>query len=82
VARAGVLVVPPAQDAAEQVSLDPLAARAPRVCFAGTPAPGARADFAVFDVPAEADPLAALADRGAGSCIATVLGGRLLHRRR
>jgi cytosine/adenosine deaminase-related metal-dependent hydrolase len=82
VARAGVLVVPPAQNAAEQVALDPLAAHAPQVCFAGTLAPGSRADFAVFDVPTEGQPLAALADRGAGSCVATVLAGRLLHRRR
>ncbi|WP_328865841.1 imidazolonepropionase-like domain-containing protein [Streptomyces sp. NBC_00304] len=39
---------------------------------------GARADFAVFDVPDEATLLAA----GAGSCVVTVLGGRLVYRRR
>ncbi|MFJ1973001.1 imidazolonepropionase-like domain-containing protein [Streptomyces sp. NPDC087903] len=36
------------------------------------------ATFAVFDVPDEA----ALGDRGAASCVATVVAGRLLHRRR
>lgn len=39
---------------------------------------GGRADLAVFDVPDEA----ALVAAGAGSCVATVLGGRLVHRRR
>lgn len=39
---------------------------------------GGRADLAVFDVPDEA----ALAAAGAGTCVATVLGGRLVHRRR
>lgn len=39
---------------------------------------GARADFAVFDVPDEA----ALVAAGAGSCVVTVLGGRLVYRRR
>ncbi|MEU5714760.1 hypothetical protein AB0G71_03025 [Streptomyces sp. NPDC020403] len=39
---------------------------------------GGRADLAVFDVPDEA----ALVAAGAGACVATVLGGRLVHRRR
>lgn len=39
---------------------------------------GARADFAVFDVPDEA----ALVAVGAGSCVVTVLAGRLVYRRR
>ncbi|MEV0782709.1 hypothetical protein AB0I52_06920 [Streptomyces sp. NPDC050423] len=39
---------------------------------------GARADFAVFDVPDEAALIAA----GAASCVVTVLAGRLVHRRR
>ncbi|MGW0669158.1 imidazolonepropionase-like domain-containing protein [Streptomyces sp. NPDC002746] len=39
---------------------------------------GARADFAVFDVPDEA----ALVAAGAGTCVVTVLGGRLVYRRR
>jgi cytosine/adenosine deaminase-related metal-dependent hydrolase len=40
---------------------------------------GARADLAVFDVP-PVDPYAALLSHGAGRCVATVLGGRLVHR--
>jgi cytosine/adenosine deaminase-related metal-dependent hydrolase len=47
---------------------------------AGRLAVGARADFAVFDVPTDGDPYRALLDQGAGSCTATVLGGRLVHR--
>ncbi|GGR22599.1 hypothetical protein WEB32_15735 [Streptomyces netropsis] len=39
---------------------------------------GARADLAVFDVPDEA----ALLEAGAGTCVATVLAGRLVYRRR
>ncbi|MER6228463.1 hypothetical protein ABT169_04755, partial [Streptomyces sp. NPDC001616] len=39
---------------------------------------GARADLAVFDVPDEA----ALCAAGAAACVATVLGGRLVYRRR
>jgi hypothetical protein len=39
---------------------------------------GIDATFAVFDVPDEA----ALTERGAVSCVATVVGGRLVHRRR
>lgn len=45
--------------------------------FPAPPAVGARADLAVFDVPDEA----ALPVAGAGSCVATVLGGRLVYRR-
>lgn len=39
---------------------------------------GGRADLAVFDVPDEAT----LCAVGAGRCVATVLGGRLVYRRR
>jgi cytosine/adenosine deaminase-related metal-dependent hydrolase len=39
---------------------------------------GGRADLAVFDVPDED----ALCAAGAGTCVATVLGGRLVYRRR
>lgn len=42
---------------------------------------GARADLAVFDVPVDTDPWSALVDHGPGRCVATVLGGRLVHRR-
>ncbi|MEV7673651.1 hypothetical protein ACWDNT_06745 [Streptomyces sp. NPDC000963] len=42
------------------------------------PAPGGPARFAVFDVPDRA----ALVRLGASTCVATVLGGRLVHRAR
>ena len=46
----------------------------------GTLRPGGRADLAVFDVPV-ADPYTDLVEHGAGRCVATVLGGRIVHRR-
>ncbi len=46
----------------------------------GTLEVGRRADLAVFDVPTEA-PYRGLVEHGAGRCVATVLGGRLVHRR-
>lgn len=58
-------------------SLDPYACGLP-VTFAEPREPGSAARFAVFDVPDEA----ALAARGAGTCVATVVGGRLVYRRR
>lgn len=48
---------------------------------AGVLAPGARADLAAFDVPVDGDPYDALLAHGAGRCVATVLGGRMVHRR-
>ncbi|MEU8137227.1 amidohydrolase family protein [Streptodolium elevatio] len=49
---------------------------------AGTLRPEIPADFAVFDVPTdETDPHTALVIEGGGSCIGTVLAGRLVHRR-
>ncbi|GAA3839669.1 hypothetical protein [Streptomyces chiangmaiensis] len=63
-------------------SLDPLAGRslAEAVLLPLPPdgVDGWDATFAVFDVPDEA----ALAGRGAGTCVATVVAGRLVHRRR
>lgn len=47
----------------------------------GVLAVGCRADLAVFDVPADGDPWEALVEHGAGRCTATVLAGRLVHRR-
>jgi cytosine/adenosine deaminase-related metal-dependent hydrolase len=47
----------------------------------GTIREGGRADLAVFDVPTGSDPFASLVEHGAGQCVATVLGGRLVHRR-
>lgn len=46
----------------------------------GTLRPGGRADLAVFDVPTDS-PYEALLEHGAGRCVATVLGGRIVHRR-
>ena len=43
----------------------------------GALAPGARADFAVFDVDAGArEPYRALVEQGPGRCVATVIAGR------
>ncbi|MGI5137885.1 imidazolonepropionase-like domain-containing protein [Streptomyces sp. CA-106110] len=63
-------------------SLDPLAGRSLAQAMV-RPLPsdaphGQDATFAVFDVPDEA----ALTARGAGTCVATVVAGRLVHRRR
>ncbi|MFE9622488.1 hypothetical protein [Streptomyces sp. NPDC006527] len=58
-------------------SLDPYASGRP-VMFAEPRESGSAARFAVFDVPDEA----ALAERGAGTCVATVVEGRLVYRRR
>ena len=46
----------------------------------GTLRVGGRADLAAFAVPPH-DPYRSLLDHGAGRCVATVLGGRLVHRR-
>ncbi|MEV6317251.1 hypothetical protein [Streptomyces sp. NPDC051776] len=91
-ARAGMVAVGgPVADASLAPSLDPLAGGACDELFAGVLAPGVCADFAVFAVEAEAalagegrvvGPWEALAAHGAGSCVATVLGGRLVHRAR
>jgi cytosine/adenosine deaminase-related metal-dependent hydrolase len=42
---------------------------------------GGRADLAVFDVPTDGDCYADLLEHGPGRCLATVLSGRLVHRR-
>ncbi|GAA2407874.1 hypothetical protein GCM10010433_03150 [Streptomyces pulveraceus] len=77
VARAGLRVHGPAP-APAHVSLDPLASvPEPAGAFATALTVGGPADLAVFGVP---DP-AALRTEGAGSCVATVLGGRLVFRR-
>ncbi len=46
----------------------------------GVLVPGGRADLAVFDVPTEGSPYAALVEHGGGRCVGTVLGGRIVHR--
>ncbi|MFE9539215.1 hypothetical protein [Streptomyces sp. NPDC006691] len=74
--RAGLEVVP-MPDAEGPATLDPLAGTEPADAFRAPLAVGAPARFAVFAVPDEA----ALAVRGADACIATVIGGRMVHRR-
>ncbi|GHA14263.1 hypothetical protein ACFOOM_04075 [Streptomyces echinoruber] len=58
-------------------SLDPLASGLPPEVPPARER-GCAARFAVFDVRDEAE----LAERGAGTCVATVVAGRLVHRRR
>jgi hypothetical protein len=58
-------------------SLDPLASGLPPVT-APPRTPGSAARFAAFDVHDETE----LTERGAGTCVATVIEGRLLFRRR
>ncbi|MFI5635844.1 imidazolonepropionase-like domain-containing protein [Streptomyces goshikiensis] len=83
VARSGLTVLPPAAATAAvpppEPSLDPFAGRESAAeAFHGVLEAGAAARFAAFAV---ADPAELLA-RGATTCVATVIGGRLLHRRR
>ncbi|MFE9453611.1 hypothetical protein [Streptomyces sp. NPDC006739] len=58
-------------------SLDPYACGLP-LMFPSERARGSAARFAVFDVRDETE----LAERGAGTCVATVVAGRLVYRRR
>ncbi|MEV5376827.1 hypothetical protein AB0L26_12765 [Streptomyces nondiastaticus] len=63
----------------DEPGLDPLRnVSGPAVAFAEPLTVGGRADLAVFDVPDEA----ALLEAGAATCVATVLAGRLVYRRR
>ncbi|MEU9301671.1 hypothetical protein [Streptomyces sp. NPDC048269] len=78
VVRSGLTVLPPAPYEGLP-ALDPLAGRErAEEAFHGVLEPGAAARFAVFAV---AD-LDVLPTEGATTCVATVIGGRLLHRRR
>ena len=78
VVRSGLTVLPPASYEGLP-DLDPFAGReSAEQAFHGALDEGAPARFAVFAVE---DPRELLA-RGATSCVATVIGGRLLHRRR
>ncbi|MEU0628721.1 hypothetical protein [Streptomyces sp. NPDC005989] len=78
VARSGLRVHAPGPVPGRHASLDPLASVAePGEAFATALTVGGPADLAVFGV---TDPAALLAE-GAGSCVATVLGGRLVFRR-
>ncbi|MBT2541762.1 hypothetical protein J7E99_13855 [Streptomyces sp. ISL-44] len=78
VVRSGLTLLPPAPYEGTP-ALDPFAGRdTAEEAFHGVLEQGAPARFAVFAVP---DPEALLA-QGATTCVATVIGGRLLHRRR
>ncbi|MFB7467792.1 hypothetical protein ACFCZ1_30610 [Streptomyces sp. NPDC056224] len=87
VVRSGLTVLPPAPYEGPP-ALDPLpdavrgdlhaVREAAGQAFHGVLEPGAPARFAVFAVADEAE----LLSRGATTCVATVIGGRLLHRRR
>lgn len=78
--RAGLTVEERFEDPAGPPTLDPLAGRslAEAILMPLLPLEGMDATFAVFDVPDEA----ALTERGAASCVATVVDGRLVYRRR
>lgn len=82
VSRSGLTVVPaPPADRipAGGPGLDPFVAGADLAGTVNGPLEaGGRADLAAFDAPDEA----ALVARGAGCCVATVVGGRLVHRAR
>ncbi|OKK21079.1 hypothetical protein AMK16_11980 [Streptomyces sp. CB00455] len=76
VVRSGLTVLPPAGRAPQPPSLDPFAGlEAAEQAYYGVLEPGAPARFAVF---ATEDPAA----QPPADCVATVIGGRLLHRRR
>ncbi|MEI5035802.1 hypothetical protein RB201_33645 [Streptomyces sp. S1A(2023)] len=79
VARSGLVRVPPSPAPPGPPDLDPFATGGDLARTAGAPLTvGGRADLAAFDVPDEA----ALRAGGARACVATVLGGRLVHRAR
>ncbi|MEU5957269.1 hypothetical protein [Streptomyces sp. NPDC047525] len=83
VARSGLREVPGAWRLAPPLTTGPdLDPFVEGIDLAGTVhgplAVGGRADLAAFDVPDEA----ALVERGGATCVATVLGGRLVYRRR
>lgn len=78
VVRSGLTLIAPLPYGAPP-SLDPLAGlTAAEEAFHGVLEAGAPARFAVFAAADERD----LLEQGATSCVATVIGGRLLHRRR
>ncbi|MER5885718.1 hypothetical protein ABT160_17950 [Streptomyces sp. NPDC001941] len=78
VLRAGLAVRPRTGTPPGVPSLDPLAALPPGRAYAAPLTVGGGADLAVFDAPDEE----ALAALGASVCLATVLAGRLVYRRR
>ncbi|MGW2823283.1 amidohydrolase family protein [Streptomyces sp. NPDC001443] len=79
VRRAGLLTMERPVPPAGAPSLDPLAGAGSLAEVGVAPLlPAGVATFAVFDVPDEAT----LLERGAATCVATVVAGRLVHRRR
>ncbi|HEY8982246.1 MAG TPA: hypothetical protein VIU15_21995 [Streptomyces sp.] len=83
IARSGLAVVPvtdaPGAPIGERPDLDPFAEGCDLPGAVHAPlSVGARADLAAFDVPDEA----ALVEKGASACVATVLNGRLVYRSR
>jgi len=84
--RAGLGLLPRPAPPAGPAVLDPLRGRGLAEAITGPLPPegeqpengGPEATFAVFDVPDES----ALTERGAATCVATVVAGRLLYRRR
>ncbi|MEV8417240.1 hypothetical protein AB0P45_27075 [Streptomyces niveus] len=83
VARSGLGIEPRATAPSGPPTLDVFAALPPEEAFALPPLDfeGRQAGFAVFDVPAATAPYTALTQAGAASCVATILDGRLVHRR-
>ncbi|GGR80588.1 hypothetical protein Snoj_75550 [Streptomyces nojiriensis] len=78
VSRSGLTILPPAAYEGPP-ALDPFAGRgAAAEAFHGILEAGVPARFAVFAVADGAE----LLERGATTCVATVISGRLLHRRR
>ncbi|UUN28516.1 hypothetical protein [Streptomyces sp. FIT100] len=77
VRRAGLILTGRARRPDGVPALDPFASGGP-VLWAPGLNPGTAARFAVFDVPDES----ALAEHGAATCVATVIAGRLVYRRR
>jgi len=77
--RAGLSMEERFGDPGGRPSLDPLAGRTlAEATLMPFPQEGMDATFAVFDVPDEAT----LTAQGAGTCVATVVAGRLVYRRR
>ncbi|WP_374195180.1 hypothetical protein [Streptomyces sp. ISL-1] len=65
----------------EALTLDPFKGYSLNALLDRSLTVGGTADLAVFDVPVEDDPARMLRLHGAGTCVATVLGGRLVYRR-
>ncbi|MER0480779.1 hypothetical protein ABR737_20950 [Streptomyces sp. Edi2] len=82
VARSGLRVCAPREGHEAAATLDVFAVQPLSAVLGGDLAEGRPADLAVFDVPVDELPARALRLHGAGTCLATVLAGRLVYRRR